>query len=181
VIRFGIVSIHSTVCIYCCNLIYRYRFANEPINDNDDKDKDKIPRQNYGGKLQLQFKSDGYTDILVGTETTSTTPNRAFFKKIWGWDIEISQDDSLEYLLFSADIGLQSNEERFYFQARVDREGKNKDIIALNDGSVTVKRNVKSPLGGGGWGLFKGAGSILAVFRIVGEFKCRPIQNPNTD
>ena len=169
-------------------LMYRYRFANEPVVDKDDDVKETIPRKSYGGKLCIQFRSDGYTDILDANSsdiaTKSSSDNTAIFQKVWGWDIEISNDDNLDYLLFSADVKLPppiSVEERFYFQARVDREGTNNNngIISLNDGSVTVKRYVQAPGGGGlGWGIFRGAASILAQFRQTGEFRCKPIENP---
>ena len=73
--------------------------------------------------------------------------------------------------------------ERFYFQANVNKQGgrqnNNSSSIALLDGSVTVKRNISGPGGDKGWwGVFRGADSILAQFRQVGEFKCRPIINP---
>ena len=73
-----------------------------------------------------------------------------------------------------------STSEKFYFQARVDKEGKNEDIVTLRDGSVTVKRNIEAPAGGW-WGIFRGADGILAQFRQVGEFLCGPITNPNLD
>eukprot|EP00571_Detonula_confervacea_P012666 CAMPEP_0172312734 /NCGR_PEP_ID=MMETSP1058-20130122/18533_1 /TAXON_ID=83371 /ORGANISM="Detonula confervacea, Strain CCMP 353" /LENGTH=257 /DNA_ID=CAMNT_0013026277 /DNA_START=44 /DNA_END=814 /DNA_ORIENTATION=- len=134
-----------------------YRFANEPVSNNDDdegKNKNKPQRKSYGGKLQLQFRGDGYTDILspLGETDTSSSSSTANFPKLWGWDLETSAEDELDYILFSADVILPppiSSSERFYFQARIDREGKNKDILLLNDGSVTVKRNVEAP--GGGW------------------------------
>lgn len=62
--------------------------------------------------------------------------------------------------------------ERFYFQARVDKNAK--DNIVLQDGSVTVKRNVESGTGGW-WGLFRGADGILAEFREVGLFRCKAV------
>ena len=71
--------------------------------------------------------------------------------------------------------------ERYYFQIRVDKEANsssarknhnnNNDKIVLQDGSVTVKRNVET---GGWWGLFQADG-ILAQFREVGLFRCRPV------
>ena len=105
------------------------------------------------------------------------------FQKVWGWDVESSTEDSLDYLLFSADVVLpppvdnNSNNnaptsERFYFQARVDRTKSNQ--LSLQEGSVTVKRNIESGTGGW-WGLFRGADGILAEFRSVGEFRCRAI------
>ena len=173
--------------IFSMPFMHRYRFANEPVVDKDDDVKETIPRKSYGGKLCIQFRSDGYTDILDANSditTKSSSDNTATFQKVWGWDIETSNDDNLDYLLFSADVKLPppiSVEERFYFQARVDREGTNNNdgIISLNDGSVTVKRNVQAPGGGGlGWGIFRGAASILAQFRQTGEFRCKPIENP---
>jgi len=162
----------------------RYRFANEPESNDDNSDKiskDRPERKSYGGKLQLHFRDDGYTDILppAGEEDISTESNTAIFEKVWGWDAETSAEDSLEYLLFSADVRLPppvSTSERFYFQARVDKEGMDKNVISLQDGSVTVKRNLEAPAGGW-WGVFRGADSILAQFRQVGVFRCQPISN----
>lgn len=102
------------------------------------------------------------------------------FQKVWGWDVETSNEDSFDYLLFSADIALPPRQEstvinmpeRFYFQARVDRTKSNK--IILQEGSVTVKRNIESGTGGW-WGLFRGADGILAQFREVGQFRCKAV------
>lgn len=186
------VSVEKTIIIIINGMIFyakkmhcRYRFANEPLNNNDDDDdKDKVPRKSYGGKLQIRLRGDGYTDIIQSASSgDDDNINAASFTKVWGWDIETSSEDQLDYILFSADVRLPppiSTEDRFYFQARVDKEGPNKNILALNDGSVTLKRNVKAPGGGQfGWGLFKGAESILAVFRDVGEFRCKSLQDPN--
>ena len=96
---------------------------------------------------------------------------------------------TMEYLLFSADVKLPppiSKVERFYFQANVNKQGGRKNVngiggsisgISLTDGSVTVKRNIPGPGGGkkGWWGVLRGANSILAQFRLVGEFKCLPV------
>ena len=127
----------------------------------------------------MQFKSDGYTAILNNhSDNTKIAPT---FEKVWGWDVETSNEDSLDYLLFSADVSLPISPEskvinmpeRFYFQARVDTDKSNK--ISLQDGSVTVKRNIESAMTGGWWGLFRGADGILAEFRSVGEFRCKPV------
>lgn len=141
-----------------------------------------MQRKFYGGKLQLQFRDDGYTDILPPPDSEEINSNVAIFEKVWGWDLETSDettDSLIDYLLFSADVTLPppiSTSERFYFQARVDDEksGKNEGVLSLQDGSVTVKRNIEAPAGGW-WGIFRGADGILAQFRQVGEFRCRPI------
>ena len=171
--------------VLCCT--HRYRFANEPEYKNEEDVKNKPPRKYYSGKLQLQFKNDGYTDILSNTiGESNNNSNAATFQKVWGWDIETSEQDSLDYILFSADITLPppiSTSERFYFQARVDSSnGKDDDkmkkgVLSLEDGSVTVKRNIEAPAGGW-WGIFRGADGILAQFRQVGGFKCRPVAKP---
>ena len=151
-----------------------YRFANEPESkdDDDENKKNKMQRKFYSGKIQLQFLSDGYTTNL------STTSNEVIINKVWGWDLEVSDQDSLSYILFSADITLPppiNTSERFYFQARVD--GGQKEALSLMDGSVTVKRDISAP-SGGWWGIFRGADGILAQFRQLGEFRCRPIAKP---
>ena len=147
-----------------------YRFSNEP-ESRDEEGASEVDRKFYSGKIQLKFLEDGYTTIIGRTYDKVESPS---FEKIWGWDVETSTEDSLDYLLFSADIQLPSpieTMERFYFQARVDED--NRGVYTLSDGSVTVKRNVQPP--GGFWGLFSAEG-ILAQFRIVGEFKCKPIR-----
>jgi len=161
-----------------------YRFSNEPEskNDNDDENNDKnnLQRIFYSGKLQLKFRNDGYTDVLSPSDKDEgNSSNDATFQKCWGWDLETSDQDSLDYILFSADVRLPppiSASERVYFQARVDRDD-GKDVLSLRDGSVTVKRNIEAPAGGW-WGIFRGADGILAQFRQVGEFRCRAIARP---
>lgn len=159
-----------------------YRFANEPESENDDNRDNKVLRKFYSGKVQLQFLSDGYTQNL-STNSQAIGEQQAIIKKVWGWDLEISDQDSLSYILFSADITLPppiDTSERFYFQARVDG-GQNDEeggaMLSLMDGSVTVKRDISAP-SGGWWGIFRGADGILAQFRQLGEFKCRPITKP---
>jgi len=184
---------YSTLSDSCWEITYR--FANEPESNKDDNndnnnnknnnDENNTPqRKFYAGKLQLQFRGDGYTDIIIPAkdgdddDVTNSGSNSATFQKVWGWDLETSAEDTLDYLLFSADVAFPppiGTSERVYFQARVDREGKNEDVLSLKDGSVTVKRNVEAPGGGSWWGIFRGAEGILAQFRSVGEFKCRPI------
>mmetsp|Transcript_13038 Transcript_13038/g.16501 ORF Transcript_13038/g.16501 Transcript_13038/m.16501 type:complete len:114 (+) Transcript_13038:245-586(+) len=105
---------------------------------------------------------------------------------MWGWDEEVSREnDKKTYLSFSADVILpptdinydtsKPNEpSRFYFNAEVNTDSKTGEI-SLIDGTVTVKRDVASPAGGGGrfWGIFN-AGGILAQFRYCGEFLMKP-------
>lgn len=153
-----------------------YRFANEPESkdDTDNNNNKVVQRKFYSGKVQLQFRSDGYTDRLASNE------GEAIINKVWGWDLEVSDQDSLSYILFSADITLPppiSTSERFYFQARVDGGQKEGEALSLMDGSVTVKRDISAP-SGGWWGIFRGADGILAQFRQLGEFRCRPIAKP---
>lgn len=159
-----------------------YRFANEPESKDDGKkrDDDKIQmRKFYSGKVKLQFRSDGYTTNL-STKSSNATEQQATFNKVWGWDLEVSDQDSLSYILFSADITLPppvDTTERFYFQARVDGDATKGEALSLQDGSVTVKRDISAP-SGGWWGIFRGADGILAQFRQLGEFRCRPISKP---
>ena len=161
-----------------------YRFANEPENKDDDNDdnssKNKVLRKFYSGKVQLQFLSDGYTTNLSAKSNEGVSEQQAIINKVWGWDLEVSDQDSLSYILFSADITLPppiGTSERFYFQARVDGDASEGEALSLVDGSVTVKRDINAP-GSGWWGIFKGADGILAQFRQLGEFKCRPIAKP---
>lgn len=162
----------------------RYRFADEPESTSKKTQQTQPQRTFYTGKIKLQFRSDGYTDILIfnSQSKNASSPNDKLveFQKVWGWDLETSNEDSLDYLLFSADIALPPQTgssiipmpERFYFQARVDKKKDNK--ISLQDGSVTVKRNIESGTGGW-WGLFRGADGILAQFREVGQFRCKAV------
>ena len=159
-----------------------YRFANEPVVEEDeqkqDDDEKRQQRKVYSGKVKLKFKSDGYTTNLSSSsqqqEQQQQQTGDITFQKVWGWDIETSDQDSYNYILFSADIITGTESERFYFQARVD-DDKQTGALQLNDGSVTVKRDIKLPGAGGFWGIFGGADKILARFRSVGEFKCKPI------
>ncbi|KAL3788446.1 hypothetical protein ACHAWO_007401 [Cyclotella atomus] len=157
-----------------------YRFADEPISKSKGKE-DTQPKQRtfYTGKMQVQFRPDGYTDLIGNLNDDTPDNTQVQFQKVWGWDIETSNEDKLDYLLFSADVqlprlpsGILPMPERFYFQARVDKNAK--DNIVLQDGSVTVKRNVESGTGGW-WGLFRGADGILAEFREVGLFRCKAV------
>jgi hypothetical protein len=161
-----------------------YRFANEPIVEEDKQkqvdDEKRQQRKVYSGKVKLKFKSDGYTTNLSSSSQQQEHQQQqqrtgdTTFQKVWGWDIETSDQDSYNYILFSADIITGTESERFYFQARVD-DDKQTGALQLNDGSVTVKRDIKLPGAGGFWGIFGGADKILAQFRQVGEFKCKPI------
>lgn len=160
----------------CWEITYRFSYEPASKTDNEVDKKKTLPRKNYGGKLEVKFREDGYTDALTPPSDTEVNGGPRF-QKVWGWDRETSTEDSLEYLLFSADISLPppvSSSERFYFQARVEREEGNNKSLSLYDGSITVKRNVEGPPGGW-WGIFRGAESILAQFREVGTFRCCPI------
>jgi HD-GYP domain-containing protein (c-di-GMP phosphodiesterase class II) len=156
-----------------------YRFANEPIVEEDeqmqDDDEKRQQRKVYSGKVKLKFKSDGYTTNLSSSSSQQQQQTGDIaFQKVWGWDIETSDQDSYNYILFSADIITGTESERFYFQARVD-DDRQTGALQLNDGSVTVKRDIKLPGAGGFWGIFGGADKILAQFRAVGEFRCKPM------
>ena len=104
------------------------------------------------------------------------------FQKFWGWDEETSNEDELQYILFSADVDLpssdpnydekkkQNNSIRFYFQCEVNRDSRTGEIT-MRDGTVTLKKDIKPP--GGFWGVFNGGG-ILAQFRYCGECLMKP-------
>jgi len=154
-----------------------YRFASDPLpRDDDDNNKDanvsssSSKRRNYSGKVGIKFRSDGYTDTIDTDQVRDIQ-----YAKFWGWDEEISNEDELRYVLFSADVVLPESDnnagtERFYFQARVEQDERTGEI-SLADGKVTVKRDIEPP--GGFWGVFNGGG-ILAQFRACGDFVCRP-------
>ena len=184
---------------------YRFANEPESAEEDDDAGKKKGPdRRTYGGKVRIRFRPDGYSDILppvvVDNDDVIVIVDRrvATFEKVWGWDLEAassssggpsgdgggggdpSSPESSDFLLFSADVRLPppiSAVEKFYFQASVvvspaDKMGGGG--LSLNDGTVTVKRDVGAP--GGWWGAFRGGGGILARFRLVGEFRCLPVE-----
>lgn len=158
-----------------------FRFSRDPPSDEDD-DSGEAMRQFYSGKVIAHFRSDGYTDVGKQKDVENDSNKNIRFDKFWGWDEEVSNEDGLTYLLFSADISFidpsdppKSSSERFYFQARVDKDDLRKEI-KLSDGTVTVKREVLRSSTGGKlfWGIFDGGG-ILAQFRNVGGFSCKPV------
>ena len=64
-----------------------YRFANEPENNN-------VQRKIYTGKVQIQFRNDGYSDILLSDSNAAISSgggdnNNLSFEKVWGWDVEV--------------------------------------------------------------------------------------------
>jgi hypothetical protein len=147
---------------------FTYRFSNEPESNKEDEAEAK-PRDFYRGKLTVKFRADGFTDIVA--QEPGETSKALSIVKTWGWDTEASSEDKKEYLLFSADIKLpKDGQERFYLQARQEREG---DAIVLKEGTVTVKRDVNDSSSPGFWGVFSGKG-ILAQFRYVGDFVAKP-------
>lgn len=149
--------------------ILTYRFASEPPpKDNDERD--TVKRKYYSGRVSLRLSPDGYTDLIQHEPTGSPSID---FEKFWGWDLEESSEDKLNYLNWAATIQLPESDPnnpkeamRFYMQARVDVDSSTK-AISLADGTVTVKKDIEPP--GGFWGVFNGGG-ILAQFRYVGNF-----------
>ena len=158
----------SYTSIHDSKWILTYRFANDPIQQQQEEDS-KAKLQFFSGKVSVHFRSDGYTDILSSSSNTSMK-----FIKFWGWDEEVSPEDGNTYLLFSADVQWNNDttttKERFYFNAQVETTTNDK-IVSLTDGKVTVKRELNPP--GGRWGFFQTQG-ILAQFRYCGEFLCKP-------
>lgn len=72
---------------------FSYRFATEPESDDETTVSPK-----YGGKLTLHLKSDGFTDLIAHEPSV---PNKALsVVKAWGWDLEKSEEDEKEYVLF---------------------------------------------------------------------------------
>lgn len=150
---------------------FTYRFSSDPPPKDEEE-----PREvsNYSGKIKLKLRADGYTDLL---SQESTGKDKVYFRKLWGWDQELSNEDGMMYILFSANVQLPENDLslpneviRFYWQARMDTD-KQEGTITLDDGTVTMKKDVEPP--GGFWGVFSGAG-ILAQFRFVGNFLAKP-------
>lgn len=152
--------------------IMPYRFASDAVPQ------DKETKMNYyNRKIKIEFTPDGYTNLIECIEPSEENTKRLQFKKFWGWDEEISNEDNLKYVLFSADIQLPETDSnytekpmRFYFQARVDKDDKSGNIT-LNDATVTLKKDIQPPYGF--WGFFSGQG-ILAQFRYCGDFLMKP-------
>jgi hypothetical protein len=144
-----------------------YRFSSQPKDENDDA---VIP--NYSGKMTVFLKGDGYSELKSTSDGAKIT-----VAKIWGWDEENSQEDGQQYLLFSMDILLPDSDptlpgakQRYYFQARVEKDSRG--AISLTEGTITVKKDVSEKTKGM-WGLFQVAG-ILSQFRYVGDFIAKP-------
>jgi len=158
-----------------------YRFASDAVkrDDDDNNDEEMKTLVFYSGKVSIQLTNDGFTNIL---ESESTSKSTLTFQKFWGWDEETSNEDELQYILFSADVDLpssdpnydekkkQNNSIRFYFQCEVIRDSRIGEIT-MRDGTVTLKKDIKPP--GGFWGVFNGGG-ILAQFRYCGECLMKP-------
>ncbi|KAL7568726.1 hypothetical protein ACA910_021720 [Epithemia clementina (nom. ined.)] len=149
--------------------VLSYLFASQPEPKNV-KDEDRVQPPRFRGKLTLQFKADGYTDVV-----SHESDDALEIVKAWGWDVETSNDDGMDYLLFSIDVvlpGSDGKKERIYMQAKqVESSGE----ISLKDGTVTIKQDVTET--GSRWGMFSPKG-ILAEFRYVGDFVARPSSLP---
>ena len=157
-----------------------YRFSSQPKDDDDDN----IILPNYSGKMMLHLRADGYSEYIVDddddeTNNNNVNTNKLIIKKIWGWDKEYSNDDQQNYLLFSMDVEFPKSDpklggsiERCYFQARIDNDDNKDTGITLNDGTVTVKKDIAEKTKGM-WGLFQ-VGGILTQFRYVGDFIAKP-------
>lgn len=163
---------------------FSYRFSDEPEpSDDTSSNKNEATRRRrfYNGKVVLQFRNDGYTDILEQEQVVGSAESplrKAEIVKVWGWDIdESNENDDREgkFLLFSMDVKLPqpnggTTQQRFYYQARLNEDPRFK-TISLSEGTATIKRDVvqKSVR----WGFFSPAG-ILAQFRYVGDFIAKP-------
>ena len=152
---------------------FSYRFSDQPESRDKEKEEDDSKRVFYSGKLTLRLREDGYSEII--SHEPRAPGNTLDVLKAWGWDVEVSNEDQNDYLLFSVDMNVPSNEgarkERFYFQARQESDDAG---ISLKEGTVTIKQDVvdskRSPAL---WGLFPPRG-ILAEFRYVGDFVAKP-------
>jgi hypothetical protein len=155
-----------------------YRFSSDPRKD--DENAATTEGSNYSGKYTVSFKADGYTDLISHEPSGAST---IAIEKVWGWDEEVSNDDGLAYILFSTSVTLPSNDKfapnkeiRYYWQARIDTASDAGGGLTLQDGTVTVKKDIGPP-GGGFWGAISGAG-ILAQFRYVGNFSAKGAMRP---
>jgi hypothetical protein len=161
-----------------------YRFSSQPAPEDNETTKQAqqeqerkkvIPRTFYSGKFNVRLKDDGYSERIT---FANAEQQQIEIDKIWGWDVETSNEDDNDYVLFSMDVQLPSTDpdlpnqrERYYFQARVDRSSNDKSI-SLKDGTITVKKDVAETTRGR-WGLFNVAG-ILSQFRYCGDFVAKP-------
>jgi hypothetical protein len=176
-----------------------YRFSSQPItkdssnNNNNNQEQQQQENIFYSGKINLRLKEDGYSEQIILNDDNNNYDGIEIIK-IWGWDRETSNEDDLDYLLFSMDVKLPESDpttttttksnskknqiERYYFQARIDTEqesinNKNENnILVLKDGTITVKKDVTEKTNGR-WGLFNVAG-ILTEFRYCGDFVAKP-------
>jgi hypothetical protein len=178
------------------------KFQDQDQDDDDNKSEEKMDTNKSDdstnskaavavtGKVLVRLQPDGYTTQISmpttgndGEKTNAairSTPD--YFAKIWGWDQEVSQEEDQEtYVMWSADIsptsedikraGFADPSTRLYFQARVDGIDSQSGELSLKDGKVTIKQAVEA----GFWGVFNGVG-ILAEFKDIGDFSCRPVQ-----
>mmetsp|Transcript_27742 Transcript_27742/g.63565 ORF Transcript_27742/g.63565 Transcript_27742/m.63565 type:complete len:265 (-) Transcript_27742:391-1185(-) len=151
---------------------WKVRFRVRP--DDNDENNDTVGKSGMrvavSGEATIRLREDGYTDI-VDTENT-------YFRKFWGWDVDVEEQDGKSYVVWSADAANMegagiANGTRLYFNCRLDRQSREtagEDIVALSDGKITIKGEVKS----GFWGVFNSSG-ILAEFRVRGDFVCTPV------
>jgi len=165
---------------------FSYRFSDRPDDDDEEaesgKDTSPKPRRTfYSGKVGLKFRADGYTDLMFHEPRRTggdNDDNCVEIVKAWGWDVEPSDDDGKDYLLFSVDVRLPPSKDdddltteptRFYFQARQENSGSDDSpVLVLKEGTVTMKQDITKSKSGppGFWGMR----GILASFRYVGDF-----------
>ena len=172
----------------------KYRFTSDPPSEESmnpvpsyvpslqQQQQQQQQPSSYSGSLTVQFRADGYTDLL-GCESTGGGSGVEIVK-VWGWDKENSNDntnngnDNQEYLLFSTTVQLPASDTtapntqlRFYWQGRIETSTTT-NVLSVVDGTVTVKKDI---VPSGFWGgVFRGSAGILAQFRQVGNFVAKP-------
>jgi hypothetical protein len=151
-----------------------YRCASSPMISNEPSDyRNNITTTFYQGTVDLRFRSDGYTD-LVAQQVSHSSPSLVF-TEAWGWDVETSTQDNMDYLLFAIDAYVTDADpntiQRYYWQAREDRD-RNTNLIAFQDGNVAVKRDVRKS-SNSIWGAMFPPG-IMAQFCYIGDFILKP-------
>ena len=156
-----------------------YRFADQPVNnnngrdENDNEDDSATPVESFRGQITLRFQEDGYTEIIPSEDDDRNGPVR--IEKVWGWDQELEvKDGGKRYVLFSMDAKTPNKRERFYFQAEIQ---KKQGIIALKEGTVTMKEDLAKTKKMMNFGFFAPKG-ILVQFRYVGDFIAKPVDIP---
>lgn len=185
----------------------RYRLSTTTTTDDEILQKTSasssstLPKY-YAGQFNIQLSSNGYTQLLSTTTTNTMNDTKSSSSspslnivKAWGWDIERSNDDPNDYLMFSIDVMVpvsttgEVQQKRFYFQLKQNIDSNTKSIN-FEDGAITIKEDVvdvrkkeqNNNNNNGGLNrffssLFLPPRGILAQFQLVGYFIMKPTKS----